>query len=309
MIIRSPERLPTQTLLGIRFWDAVSDRQITEGLRVTAQLLSLDRTQRVARPVTARLTRSGVYAFFGLHRGEWPAGEPLLWEGAPPARRAVVDVEDPLGRYQATSFEVEVPFRGPFRGEGAWLSRPLMLPLPAAGQGRGVHLWPAAGQGVPAGFTALYGNVVVGEGDTPPAAKFAVVEVLSARTNGALVPHAYGITDAAGRLTLPLPYPTVPQPAGNAPYPALRNQRFDLTIRILYQPAVISYLPGSSVPDLSTILGQAQAQIVRRYQPGQTPALILAPDLIARLSFGEPFVLRTQTADPARPEAFLRIQP
>jgi hypothetical protein len=220
----------------------------------------------------------------------------------------VVDVTDPLDRYLPLSFEVELPFRGPFRGEGAWLPRPLMLPAPAAGKGPGVFLWSAAGRAVPAGLTAIYAQVVIGDNDEPPPAAYAVVAVMRGR-DGTLVPHAYGITDEQGRLNLPMPYPTVPQPPANTPYPPLGDQTFDLTIRVFCQPAALSRLPGSSVPDQATILGQAQAAIALRRLPGAPPALTLAPGLRVHLPFGVPLVLRTQTADPQRPEAFLRVQP
>ena len=60
------ERLATQTLLGIRFWDPATATSVSNGLYVTAQMLNADRSQRVGRQVTARPTQNGIYAFFGL---------------------------------------------------------------------------------------------------------------------------------------------------------------------------------------------------------------------------------------------------
>ncbi len=307
--IRHPERLPTQTLLGIRFWDPATNGPDLGGLAVTGQLLSVDGTRRVGRAVRAQRTRGGVYAFFGLFStGERVAADETLWETVPSERRVVVDVQDPLGRYLPLAFQVVTPYRRPFRGEGSWLAHPLMLPVPVAGAGQGVYLWSAPARTIPAGLTAIYGQLVMGGGNNPAPAAYAVVEV-SRPQNGGLTPHAYGITDAAGRLTLPLPYPRAPEPPHNDPYPPLGEQTFALTLRVYSQPGTLQPPPGSDVPDLAAILGQAQAHVALQYDPHHVPALIMVPHLEISLQFGVPFILRTAGPDGEPPEPFLRIQP
>ena len=84
----------TFTPLGIRFWDLTQNLPITDGLAVNLRLMGSS-----AAALPAVLTRSGVYAFFGLpglyaaeHPG--PAGN-----GPPRTFRYVVTVQDLLGRY------------------------------------------------------------------------------------------------------------------------------------------------------------------------------------------------------------------
>ncbi len=148
-----------------------------------------------------------------------------------------------------------------------------------------------------------YGRQSIDEDDIA-----AVVEVLRPQ-NGGLTPHAYGMTDSAGRLTLPMPYPRVPEPPNNEAYPPLGAQTFALTLRVYSEPGALQAIPGSGVPDLVTILGQSQAQIALVHDPNETPALTLAAEQEITLRFGVPSVLRTAGPDGEPPEPFLRIQP
>src|SRR5580704_16782218 len=85
------------TPLGIRFWDLTVDLPIAEALTVCLRLANS------AWPIlTAKLTSSGVYAFFGLpglHAVEYPGSS-----GFGPAQTFtyVVTVLDQLGRYLPT---------------------------------------------------------------------------------------------------------------------------------------------------------------------------------------------------------------
>ena len=66
-VLRPMEVDSTHALLGIRFWDAATDTQVQDGLRVTVQLLNPARNRRVRKPVAAQRTQGSVYAAFGLH--------------------------------------------------------------------------------------------------------------------------------------------------------------------------------------------------------------------------------------------------
>jgi hypothetical protein len=243
-------------------------------------------------------------------------------------------VRDPLGRYLSVAFQVLVPFRGAFRGEGDWLAQPLLLPPPQAGQARGVQLWPAAGYAVPPGLTVLRALVVVGSDDDPPPARFALAEVLRRDDDDNLVPHAFGLTDERGRLTVPLRYPPIPDPPIPDPpdvdpddpdlpppdgsqdvvYPTLDEQRFQLLVRFTSRPdpppdppvGLPETLPGSSLPNLEALFDQAVYHVARQHDG---PELILVDELPATLRYGPPLVLRTGTPDTDRPEAVLRIAP
>jgi hypothetical protein len=302
------ERVTTQTLLGIRFWDPVIAQPIGRGLLVTAQLLNADRTQRVGRRITGTPMTNGVYAFFGLRTAERPDADQTLWESVPPTRFAAIDVSDPVERYLPVSFLVRTPFRGPFLGTGDWLPQPLLLPETAAAAAPGVYLWSAAGRPTPAGMTIIQGQLVTGTATNPSAAPFAVVRVLST----ASTIFAVGMTDAAGRLTLPMPYPAIPDPPNNEPYPSLDRQQFDLTITVSYEPDAQTLLPQSTTPDLSALLRQAPAQIAILHNPSAIPGVspdTFAPELSIQLPYGRPFVLRTPIQGTARGQPFLRIQP
>lgn len=301
------ETVATQTLLGIRFWDPAANRAVTSGLRVTAQLLSAGGTRRVGPLVGGRPTQAGVYAFFGLHPDEavGPSPDVQIWETIPPLRQAVIEVVDARGRYLPASFSVDVPHRGPVTGRGDWIpddQRAPVLPGPA---GPGVFLWPQAGRDDPPnGRTMIHGRLVVGNGDAPPPAAHALVCLAAA--DGAF--YGAGLTDATGRLALPAPYPSMPEPADNGTWPPLATQLFPVTVHVFYAPAEQVRLPGCAEPDYRSIFRQAPARIgvERRLDP---PALQTSETLVANLSFGAPFVLRTAVPGRARGEGVLRVVP
>lgn len=309
MSLRFRELVLTQTALGIRFWDAARDRPIDSGLRVTGQLLNAAGTGRVGRLLVARPTRSGVYAFFGLHPDErsLPPVE-LRADVRPelvplPERRAVIDVEDSERRFLPASFEVALPVRGAFRGRGVWLARPLMLPVPPVGQERGVLLWSAPVRPAPVGLTLLTANLVLGGSATPAPAPYALVFVDD--DAGRLL--AVGMADATGALALPLPYPAIADPPVGDPVPPLGSQRFALSVRVAFRAAQ-PRLPGGVAPELAALLGQPAAQVVRARHPADG-ALALADDLPVSLGYEEQAILRTAVTGTPRFESVLRIVP
>lgn len=294
--LRDRELLTIQTALGIQFWDTVLARPVTNGLRVTAQLLNdaMPR-RRVGKLRTAQATRSGIYGFFGLHPDEISNLETL------PPRRALIDVTDPLGRFLPASFEVVIPVDNPFRGRGDWLPRPLMLPEPADDEALGVFLWSAPTRPIAPGLTVVNADIAIGDADNPPPAPFALVQLL----NGGGSVHAIGMTDEKGKLTLPMAYPSIPH---LTPQPPLRTFQFSLTAQVFCQPAVQTRLPGSQIPDLALLLGQTQAQISTERDPATSMTTTLAAELPFQFGFEEPIVLRTASTDPLRRDSYLRIQ-
>jgi hypothetical protein len=154
----------------------------------------------------------------------------------------------------------------------------------------------------------IQGQLVTGIAPGPPAAPFAIVRVHS--SEGDVL--AVGMTDAAGQLTLPMPYPAIPDPPNSDPYPSLDRQRFDLTITVHYEPDAQTMLPHSTTPDLSALLQQAPAQIAILHNPAADPGVdpyTFATALSIQLPYGLPFVLRTPIQDTARGQPFLRIRP
>lgn len=306
MRLRFRELAITQTALGIMFWDTAAGRPVTGGLLVRGRLLNAARTEAVGREHVARLTRSGVYAFFGLHPDERRLPPVEQRPGVTPtiaplaARRAVINVTDLERRFLPASFEVALPLRGAFRGRGVWLARPLMLPAPAAGDERGVGLWSAPTRQAPAGLTVLTASLALGGAAEPPPAPYALVRVEDDR--GRLL--AAGLADEGGALTLPLPYPAIPDPPGDDPAPPLGSQVFALTVRVAYGAAQ-PRLPGGDAPNLVDLLGQPPARIARERAANGT--LTLGDTLAAGLRYEQPLVLRTAVAGTDRFEGVLRI--
>src|SRR2546428_6671092 len=96
--VRKLERLSILAPLGIRFWDAVTNSIIADGLRVTAYPLS-----NPARRVQGFPNRSGVYVLQnlpGMRDIEHGAGDAEFWTNLPPRRPFVVEVVDNSRRFQ-----------------------------------------------------------------------------------------------------------------------------------------------------------------------------------------------------------------
>lgn len=309
------ERITTQTLLGIRFWDRLLDSSIAEGLYVTAQRLSPDRSRRIGRIVVGYSTPSGAIAFSGLADEEAVESDATqqIWETIPPNRLIAIDVVDRLGRYLPISFVAQLPWRGVFRGRGDWLATPLLRPIPEDENGeRGVFLWSEPTRPLPHGRTVLRAQIVVGNGDNPPPAAYALVEVTQI-LDGVPSPELFqyfGLTNADGILMLPLPYPPIPDPP-NGVFPSLAQQTFNLSITVRYSSVSQSTLPGSAVPNLETILTQPQVNIGTRWILDNPPVLQTSATLSSILRFTQPLILRTALGSPDdnKFESVLRIQP
>jgi hypothetical protein len=302
------EKISTQTLLGIRFWDAAANRQVRDGLRVTAQLLSGDGSRRVGRPVVGQFTLSGVVAFFGLHPDERPPANTRrhLWDDVPASRQVVVDVTDTRRRYLPMAFRLTIPHRGAYTGQESWVPREELRPLLPDGQSSGVYLWTAASSSIPAGLTMIRAQMVVGNSEEPPPAAHAFVVIYNQDDQ----PYACGLTGADGMLALPLAYPRIQEPADSSPLPALAQQTFPLRVRVFYRPADQEILPGSTVPNLPSLFDQAQATIGTERNPGPPPQLTTRQVMPIELSYGIPFVLRTDIVGaPDERESILRIEP
>lgn len=304
------ERHRTRTLLGVRFWDRLTNRVVAEGLRVTAQRLSSDRSQRLGKPVVGRVTPSGAIAFFGLTAAEAPAiTDPELWDSQPPDQLVAVDMVDPQGRFLPLSFVAQLPLRGVFRGQGDWLGTSLLRPELPQDQALGVQLWSAASRPLPPGRAVLRAQLVVGAGDMPAAYALMRVRLVTPGPGPAF--NHYGLADARGTLVLPMPYPAVPEPASaETPYPPLDQQVFALRITVQYG-LTQTRLPDSEVPSLEALLNQPRADIGWRWTGGGSPNLQTRANITANLRFEEPLVLGTALSPGANAvmESVLRLVP
>lgn len=278
------EPLTVVTLFGIRFWDAAHDRAVRDGLRVTA------RPAGAPGPVvTAFTTASGVYAFQdlpGLQALEYPRA------GAPPVsaapKRFVVEVIDRAARFVPIAFEVELPltYKGVFVGPAS--------DSPPAGERPGFYLFSAPTRSVSPGLAAVRAQLV--DHDTEAPAAHAVLEVqVEGRETW------YGLADERGAVAVLFPYPPITTTLGDSPPPApqipLQEQRWPLSVRVRYGPAVLRFHAGVDTPDLRSILRQPYGAIWPEGVGGPLHELSLD------LTYGRELVMRTD------PESALLISP
>jgi hypothetical protein len=272
------EELTVVTPLGVRFWDPVTDAAVTDELAVTAWP---ENVPGQVRP--ARRTPAGIYAFQnlpGLHGVEHPAGEGDAVDSPPSppeARRFVVEVRDRLRRFLPAAFVVPLPY------EGIYPTRPAPG-SPPPGAPPGFYLFPAPARPPAAGLACVRGQLVDAATGAPGA--HAVLEV---RRNGG--PARVGIADADGVVLVLFPYPLFEYTRVGSP-PVLvglppRQQGWDLTVRLRYQPGDLRFTAGSEVPLLPSVLGQ-RSGLLRPSPSGPAVA-----EMTARLEFGRELILRT----------------
>lgn len=261
------ETQTTFTPLGIRLWDPVIDRQVRGGLSVTAAPVS--RPRAVAH---AMRTFGDVYAFLHLPglRGIEYGFESSTPSSPSSEHDYVVQVSDANGRYLPIAFDVTLPL--PY--SGVYLSG--VAASPADATPRGLHLYSAPTRPLPPSASAIRGELHTPDGAPAP---HAVVRV-ETDTGEAW----FGLSDAAGRFVVILPYPVLTHGFGGSPaslgHRPLFNQVWPLSLSVLYEPAGQRRLPGADVPDYLSVLQQAPADLYA--QPpdmGGTPLANIAVEL------------------------------
>ena len=277
--VRVLEQLSVFTPLGIRFWDPVLDRQVRDGLRVTAWPAS---TQRPV--VTAYRTQSDIYAFQdlpGLRDLEYGFSGQHTAPGSPPAQqRFVVQVEDARRRFLpvALAIDLPLPYRGVFPRNG--------VHSPAQTSPPGFLLYSSIARPLPSWLAAVRGELIAST--TGQAAAHAVIRVQIA-ANGR---SWFGLSDEQGRFAVYLPYPTLGEGIGASPplgQGSLFTQSWPLSLQVYYQPE-LPVLAGSELPDYLDILSQTPAAIWQ--QPpsnGNTPTMEWA----GVLEFGRELIVTT----------------
>ena len=249
------EELAVFTPLGIRFWDPVLDLQVRDGLRVTAWPMP------GLRPVTqASPTASGIYAFHRLPG--LLAVENHLPE-VPVKRSFVVAVEDGRRRFLPLAFRVDLPlpYRGVFLADDPT--------SPPAATPPGFHLVSAPTRPSAPELAVVRGELV--ERSTGAPASHARLQVT---VSGG--PPRFGLADAAGRFAVFLPQPTLTEHLGGstvAPPPGpgipLSARSWEIEVRVLWQPEAIASLPGTLLPDLTSVLAQHKPATVWPTSPDE----------------------------------------
>ncbi|MGI9060109.1 MAG: hypothetical protein ACR2H5_16195 [Ktedonobacteraceae bacterium] len=279
--------------LGVRFWDAVSGRAISDGLRVTSYP-----TGQVTPKVQAFTNRSGVYVWRnipGLADFEHGASADQFLTHMPvPTRPFTVEVVDGLRRFQPFSFAVDVPCRGLFSWTCVEDASP---PEPANTM---VPLFSAPTRAVASGLAvirALLWDVTV---DLPAA--WAVLEAWIADRR-----IARGFADGQGQVALIFPWPAPIDPAFDPSVSmqttvspplsvptrenrALGEQEWPVKLQARYTPLQPA-LSTPPIPDLCATLQQAPAQLWS--DAARTSPL---PEVL--LKFGAELVVRSPAAIP-----------
>ena len=265
------ERQTIFTPLGIRFWDPATNSQVGHGLRVRAW------PDGATGPVReAFRTASGIYAFQGLpglRTVEYPANNG--GSASPPVgQRFVVSVEDQQRRFLPVVMRVDAPYTGIY---------PTALAVSPPGEALpGFYLFSAPWRAASA--LAVVRADLVRESSGEPAA-FAVLE-LDGQESGVW----HGIADERGSVAVFFPIPPFQATLGSSPpgpQAPPQEQQWQVTARVLYEPAHLETPAGADVPDLRTILTQAGG-VVWAAAGGASAA-----ELNATLSFGQDLTLQT----------------
>ena len=274
------ERYSVITPLGIRFWDPAFDTPVSNGLVVTAY------PEGSRRPAARAIcTASGVYALHGLaglRALEYPTGDPVSPGSLPLVARFRIEVTDAAARFLPMAFVVDAPFRGIF---------PTDLPLgPNASAPPGFFLFSSPTRPTTPQVAVVRAQISerINDVDERPAAH----AVLEATTTAG--DRWIGLADDRGSVASLFPYPTFTLVADTAasllPPVDGAQQSWPLTIGVRYQPSVLSFVAGSPLPELRSVLAQAPAAIWtgRATPPGQAVSA-----LPATLVFGQELVLRS----------------
>jgi len=270
--MRVLERFTRVTPLGIRFWDEVSARVVSDGL-----LVQVYASGESERRVDAHPNGMGIFVLprmpgprdLAFERGD---GGAAFWQRFQP-RAHVMEVSDRRGYFQP--FTVDQPL--PVRGVG---TPPCLPPIGA------VPLFSTSARPVPDGMAVVRAELmyVPLQGDPVPAS-WALLEVHVAGQ-----PPAHGVADREGRVAVIFPYPEpIANPARpmSPPYSSgqsLWDQEWPVRLEAFYDPVA----PAPWIPDLCRTVTQRAAMLWAdstgtRPLPDQT--LRYGQELIVRSSF------------------------
>jgi hypothetical protein len=263
---------------GVRFWDTVAGRAVSDGIFVT-----LIPAGRPDRRIAATRSLSGVFVgqnLPGLHAAEFgDTGFP----GSPPSpvdsRAFRVEMRDTTGRFHDVAFDAALPVEGLFE---AICSSP---PSPPEGDFDVVPLFSLPARPVPPGFAVARTRLVHPDG-TPAA--LAALEILPPTG-----PPARGYADERGEVAVFFPYPEPAGSNGSPPSPPstpgkLTHQSWNVGVRALLpvdpQPA-----SPTDLPDLCSFAHLQPATLTAG--AGELPS-------IQTLEFGRDLVLPPRPATP-----------
>lgn len=243
------ERITRVTPIGIRFWDEVSTRVISDGLVVEVYAKGEPERRLAAGPNSV-----GVFVLPRLPGPRDPAfelgtGEAAFWQNVQP-RPHVIEVSDRNGHFQPFTIDQPLPARG--------LAVPPCL-RPMKPPAEAVPLFSAPARPVPEGMAVLRADLMhVPQPGKPVPASWAVLEVLVAGQA-----PVRGVADCEGRVAVIFPYPeplSGPARPASPPHSSrqpLRDQEWTVRLEAFYDPVA----PAPSIPDLCRTLAQRPAML------------------------------------------------
>jgi hypothetical protein len=267
------ERWTRVAPLGLRFWDAVTDAFISDGLMVQA-VPKLTTGIFRGEPVQAISNRSGVYVFNhlpGLSEAEFGAGDDAYWAAPPVQREFFINVQDVQRRFLPLIFTLKAPIQGLL--DSACPSGKPSPALPAQPDGV-LPLFSAPGRAVPGGMAVIRAGIARGSASVP----WALVEAYS--KNKLL---ARSLSDEQGQVALFFPYPKIVlnNPMDNRPPLTAQTWPVDIKVFAALSP------PGPGVPDFCSVANQPVAKALRQLAPNK-------PLQTQTLRYGQELILKTQ---------------
>ncbi len=271
------ETVSLKNLFGIRFWDPALDSQIGEGLRVV-----LYPQENTRKKTLAYRTRSNVYTFSsipGMILHETVADEELASPSA--TKNFIVEVNDLRNRYNSAAFSVELPlpYNGIFLVDDDSAS-PSDAP-------RGFNLYSSINRLPASQFTFLRGELINRSTEEPAA--HALIQVENEQRFS-----WYGLADENGKFAVMLPYPLLDISFGSSPPTSdgvrLFERTWTVSVSVMYEPLSLIELPGTDLPEYSSILSQGQAFI---YTESPETDVGEVNELQAELVYGRDLVIKT----------------
>lgn len=268
------DRLTRVAPLGLRFWDALTNTFISDGLQVTA-IPKVTSGVFSGKPVNAFPNRSGVFVFHalpGLREAEFGAGDDAYWSAPPAQKNFIVTVIDTLNRFLPFTLDLVAPVHRILDFSCAGGKPTPKLPTQPDGV---VPLFSAPGRNAPGSVAVLRAGIV--RGSSGPA-RWAMVEAYS---KNKIV--ARGVADHNGQVALFFPYPKIVlnNPMDNRPPLTEQTWPIDLKVFSALSP------PTGSPPDLCEVVSQPEANPLRELAPNK-------PLQTLDLTFGQELIVKTK---------------
>jgi hypothetical protein len=256
------------TPMGIRFWDMVTNKQVSDNLVVTA------RPDKMDFPfISAFRTPSGIYAFQGLpglHEVEHPIQD--IDPDKHNKKHFIIKVEDQMRRFLPVVFSLDLPIKGIFPDDVKSIS--------LQNKASGFYLISAPTRSISPGIAAIRGQLI--EKSTNKPAAYAVIEVVVDGKNW------FGVANEQGSISILFPYPDFKNTSLSSS--SLHEQQWDLTIQVRYDPKTLSFPNDSRIPKLHTIFEQPTGIIWSSTEPK-------SDTLELNVTCGHEFTLRTKDYD------------